>query len=100
VEKRTAGEGGGRLERETNNSSEIEERIAAVDEELDIMLEDSAAYIKLKRDKNQPKVFDLNLVSMANIQEKSPEWLIVDYIPKYQITVMAGEGGSGKTSVF
>ena len=40
------------------------------------------------------------LVTMAEIQEKEPEWLIPDYIPKGQITILAGDGGAGKTSVW
>jgi RecA-family ATPase len=43
---------------------------------------------------------ELTLDSMDSIEEKAPEWLVTDYIPKYQITVMAGEGGSGKTSAW
>lgn len=34
-----------------------------------------------------------------NIKEKQPEWLIDGYIPKNQITVISGDGGSGKSSV-
>lgn len=40
----------------------------------------------------------LNLVSMDAVEEREPDWLIANYIPKYQITVMAGDGGSGKTT--
>lgn len=50
---------------------------------------DNGSFKKVKCD-------NLELVSMNNIEEKSPEWLIADYMPKYQITVMAGDGGSGK----
>lgn len=42
----------------------------------------------------------VNLVSMDLVQEKDPEWLVTDYIPKGQITVLAGDGGSGKTTVW
>lgn len=49
---------------------------------------------------NKVKCDNLELVSMNSIEEKSPEWLITDYMPKYQITVMAGDGGSGKTSAW
>ena len=35
---------------------------------------------------------------MADAEEKEPEWLIQDYMPRYQITSMAGDGGSGKTT--
>ena len=42
----------------------------------------------------------LNMVSMEDIEEKPPEWLIPNYIPKRNITTMAGDGGSGKTTVW
>lgn len=29
-----------------------------------------------------------------------PHWLITDYIPRYQITTMAGDGGAGKTTAW
>lgn len=35
---------------------------------------------------------------MADVEEKDPEWLIQDYMPRYQITSLAGDGGSGKTT--
>lgn len=43
---------------------------------------------------------NLEMVSMTEVEEKIPEWLITDYLPKYQITVMAGDGGSGKTTAW
>ncbi len=42
----------------------------------------------------------VNLVSMDKVEEKEPEWLVTDYIPKGQITVLAGDGGSGKTTIW
>ena len=49
-----------------------------------------------------PKVKNgpVKLVSMDQIEEKEPEWLINDYIPRGQITVLAGDGGSGKTTIW
>ena len=44
--------------------------------------------------------FPLDMVSMEDIEEKPPEWLIPNYIPKRNITTMAGDGGSGKTTVW
>lgn len=44
--------------------------------------------------------FSLDMVSMEDIKEKPPEWLIPNYIPKRNITTMAGDGGSGKTTVW
>lgn len=37
---------------------------------------------------------------MDKVEEKEPDWLITDYIPRYQITSLAGDGGSGKTTVW
>lgn len=48
----------------------------------------------------QPKNYSLEMVAMDGAEEKSPDWLITDYIPKYQITSLAGDGGSGKTTVW
>lgn len=42
----------------------------------------------------------VNLVSMDTVKEKEPEWLVTDYIPRGQITVLAGDDGSGKTTVW
>lgn len=46
------------------------------------------------------KEINLDMVTMANAEEKEAEWLVTDYIPKYQITALAGDGGSGKTSTW
>ena len=40
------------------------------------------------------------LTCLADMVERSPEWLIEGYIPKKEITVMAGDGGVGKTFVW
>lgn len=42
----------------------------------------------------------LDLVSLGNVPEERPDWLIPGYIPRYQITTLAGDGGSGKTTVW
>lgn len=42
----------------------------------------------------------LEMVTMDQAEEKAPDWLITDYIPRYQITSLAGDGGSGKTTVW
>lgn len=46
------------------------------------------------------KNYSLDMVSMENAEEKDPDWLITDYIPRGQITSFAGDGGSGKTTVW
>lgn len=48
----------------------------------------------------QAKKHSLEMVSMDKAEEKSPDWLVLDYIPRYQITSFAGDGGSGKTTVW
>ena len=46
------------------------------------------------------KNHSLDMVTMDKAEEKRPEWLIMDYIPKNQITTIAGDGGSGKTTMW
>lgn len=46
------------------------------------------------------RVHSLEMVTMDSADEKSPDWLITGYIPRYQITSLAGDGGSGKTTVW
>lgn len=40
------------------------------------------------------------LVSMEEVEEKEAEWLISGYIPRSNITILAGDGGSGKTTTW
>lgn len=37
------------------------------------------------------------VVCLEDMEEKDPQWLIPGYIPRQEITVMAGDGGTGKT---
>lgn len=46
------------------------------------------------------QITDFSMNTLDKYEEKEPEWLIAGWIPKYQITVMCGDGGSGKTSVW
>lgn len=46
------------------------------------------------------KSYSLEMAAMDKVEEKEPEWLISGYMPKYQITSLAGDGGSGKTTVW
>lgn len=41
-----------------------------------------------------------DLKDLDQFEEKEPEWLIPGYIPKKQITMLCGTGGTGKTSVW
>lgn len=45
-------------------------------------------------------IHPVQLVTMSEVEEKEPEWLINGYIPKGQITIIAGDGGTGKTFVW
>ena len=46
------------------------------------------------------KNHSLEMATMEDAEEKDPEWLIQDYMPRYQITSLAGDGGSGKTTAW
>lgn len=50
----------------------------------------------------QPRVQSgpIKLTTMAQIEERTPEWLITDYMPRRQISILAGDGGSGKTTLW
>lgn len=41
-----------------------------------------------------------DLISLDQVEETEAEWLIPEYIPKGQITLLGGDGGSGKTSIW
>lgn len=43
---------------------------------------------------------DLSVTQLTEVEEDIPNWLITNYIPRYQITSLAGDGGSGKTTVW
>ena len=46
------------------------------------------------------KNYKLDVDHLDAIEEQTPDWLILDYVPMYQITTLAGDGGSGKTTVW
>lgn len=46
------------------------------------------------------KITDFSVKTLGDFKQKEPEWLISGWIPKYQITVMCGDGGSCKTSTW
>lgn len=64
---------------------------------LQLIDETEAAVSSKDQDKNG---CSLEMTTMDTAEEKSPEWLITDYIPKRSITAIAGDGGSGKTTVW
>lgn len=47
--------------------------------------------------KEPKKKLSLEMTSMADVEEKEAQWLIPKFIPKGVITVVAGDGGVGKT---
>ena len=42
----------------------------------------------------------IKAVSMSDIEEEDVEWLVPNYIPSGQITLLVGDGGQGKTSIW
>ena len=46
-------------------------------------------------EKNKPL-----LVPLSDVQEKMAEWLVPGYMPRGQINIWAGDGGSGKTTAW
>lgn len=42
----------------------------------------------------------INLVSVSDIEKEYVEWLVPGYIPKGSITIIGGDGGLGKTSLW
>lgn len=42
----------------------------------------------------------INLVSVSDIEKEYVEWLVPGYIPKGNITIIGGDGGLGKTSLW
>ncbi len=51
-----------------------------------------------KPTKEPPKV--ASVITLCDVEAAEPEWLIRGYMPKYQITTLAGDGGSGKTTIW
>lgn len=46
-------------------------------------------------------MFDCSdLISLDTVEEKEVEWLVPGYIPKNEITLTCGDGGSGKTTMW
>jgi RecA-family ATPase len=97
------------LEAKENSSSVREKELAAIDRELeeleamkpDFVKPEPKAWEKLKGSKvKKATCTNLDMVTMDTASEKDPHWLVTDYMPRYQITSLAGDGGSGKTTVW
>lgn len=48
----------------------------------------------------EPEADELELQTLDKFEEQDVDWLIRGYIPKEQITMLVGTGGTGKTSVW
>lgn len=76
--------------------AEIDRQIAALEEE------ESAADQRAALDRGKSRTVKkepLKLSSASDIVIAEPKWLIPGYVPRYGITTLGGEGGTGKTSI-
>ena len=46
------------------------------------------------------KNHNLDMLDMGGAKEEEPEWLVRGHIPKYQVSAIVGDGGSGKTTTW
>ena len=93
------------METSDNGRPTSEEERAAIDAEIADIDQQLAArkdFSKRRNWKEQPPKREKNLsvTPLAEIEEQVPNWLVTDYIPRYQITSLAGDGGSGKTTIW
>lgn len=96
----------GRGRTEPEKRTAVEERAAAEEEARTIAAEIAAVEQQLAgleqecftRQQAEPMPAPVRLVSLSEVEEKEPEWLVWQYIPKGQINLLAGDGGSGKTT--
>lgn len=76
--------------------AEIDRQIAALEEE------ERAADQRAALDRGKSRTVKkepLKLSSASDIVIAEPKWLIPGYVPRYGITTLGGEGGTGKTSI-
>ncbi len=81
------------------------ERVVAIHAELatvEAELEKSWDLSKRNNWNSQPPVreYPESLKSLGQVEEKEAEWLIPSYMPKGQVTILAGDGGAGKTTIW
>ena len=68
------------------------------DEEVKTIVDSALKYDKGTSPYKEPKKkLSLDMLSMDQVEEKDAQWLIPNFIPKGVITVIAGDGGVGKT---
>lgn len=76
--------------------AEIDRQIAALEEEERASGQRATCdHGKARKVKKKP----LKLSSASDVTIAEPEWLIPGYVPRYGITILGGEGGTGKTSI-
>lgn len=76
--------------------AEIDRQIAALEEEERAAGQRATCdHGKARKVKKKP----LKLSSASDVTIAEPEWLIPGYVPRYGITTLGGEGGTGKTSI-
>lgn len=88
----------------TESGLTAEERQRAIDliaeAEAEQRISGKAALDKGKSRPVNTEMLNSELVDIDTVQEEEPEWLVSGYVPKYQITSMVGDGGSGKTTAW
>lgn len=76
--------------------AEIDRQIAALEEEERASGQRTTCdHGKAREVKKKP----LKLSSASDVTIAEPKWLIPGYVPRYGITTLGGEGGTGKTSI-
>lgn len=70
-------------------------------EEINAIFESAMKYTKGNNSYTEPKKkLSLDMVSMDQVEEKEAQWLIRGFIPKGGITIIGGDGGVGKTTIW
>lgn len=70
-------------------------------DEVKTIVESALKYIKGTSPYKEPKKkLSLEVTPMSDVEEKETQWLIRDFIPKGTLTIISGDGGAGKTSVW
>ena len=62
--------------------------------------EPNEATIYGKPPEPEPSSDELNIPTLDDFPEKDVQWLVRGYIPREQITLLCGTGGTGKTSIW
>lgn len=64
------------------------------------MIRKAEAVMEFAQVAAESKADTSTVICLADIEERDPEWLVDGYIPKGEITILAGDGGVGKTFVW